>query len=290
MAKKKGKYRKFGHERQGSPHSGQSPIKAKKYLGQHFLKDEEVAKKIAHTLSLKSCNKILEIGPGTGVLTKHLILRDVDLIAMDIDEESVVYLNHSFPLEHPEILHRENTFQVLQADFLKYDLAQIFGGEPFAITGNFPYNISTQIVFKLLEIKERVPEFSGMFQKEVAQRICEKNGSKTYGILSVLVQAFYDAEYLFTVPPDVFDPPPKVQSGVLRLTRKSPYHLDCDEKLFFKLVKAAFNQRRKTIRNSLKVFNLSNNLKEDAIFDRRPEQLAVADFIALCKKIENDTV
>ena len=156
--------------------------------------------------------------------------------------------------------------------------------------GNFPYNISTQIVFKLLELKEFVPEFTGMFQKEVAQRICEKEGSKTYGILSVLVQAFYDAEYLFTVPPSVFNPPPKVDSGVLRLKRKEKIEINCNEKSLFKVVKAAFGQRRKTIRNSLKTFNLSDSLKEDTIFDKRPEQLSVIDFIALTNKIDNDTV
>jgi 16S rRNA (adenine1518-N6/adenine1519-N6)-dimethyltransferase len=209
---------------------------------------------------------------------------------MDLDAESIKYLNHGFPLEHAKLMSRKNSFSVLEADFLKYDLPSLFGAEQFGITGNFPYNISTQIVFRMLELKELVPEFSGMFQKEVAQRICEREGSKTYGILSVLVQAFYDAEYLFTVPPHVFEPPPKVQSGVLRLTRKSDFSLACDETLFFKVVKSAFNQRRKTLRNSLKTFGLSDILKEDTIFDKRPEQLAVADFIALTKKMENDTV
>ena len=267
-----------------------SPVKAKKYLGQHFLKDEQIAKQIADTLTLEGYNDVIEIGAGTGVLTKYLLLRDLNLVAMDLDPESVIYLNHSFPLEHNELFKRRGTFKVLEADFLKYDIASLFDSKSFAITGNFPYNISTQIVFKLLEIKTLVPEFSGMFQKEVAQRICAREGNKTYGILSVLVQAFYNAEYLFTVAPDVFDPPPKVESGVLRLVRKKDFSLACDEKLFFKVVKAAFNQRRKTIRNSLKAFELSINLKEDAIFDRRPEQLAVADFIALAKKIEHDTI
>ena len=179
---------------------------------------------------------------------------------------------------------------MVEADFLKFDLTELYGEEEFAITGNFPYNISSQIVFKMLEMRGQIPEFSGMFQKEVAQRICEKPGSKTYGILSVLVQAFYDAEYLFTVPPTVFDPPPKVDSGVLRLKRKENQKLPCDERLFFKVVKTAFNQRRKTLRNSLKTFNLSDNLKEDAIFDQRPEQLGVADFVTLTQKIANDPV
>ena len=264
------------------------PVKAKKFLGQHFLKDEGIARQIADTLSLKGYTNVIEIGPGTGVLTKYLLLRDIDLVAMDLDADSIVYLNHSFPLEHPKVLQREGSFQVVEADFLNYNLTQLFGEAPFAITGNFPYNISTQIVFKMLEMKEQVPEFSGMFQKEVAKRICEKEGSKAYGILSVLVQAFYDAEYLFTVHPQVFDPPPKVQSGVLRLVRKTNFTLDCDEKLLFRVVKAAFNHRRKTIRNSLKSFDLSDSLREDAIFNLRPEQLSVSDFIQLTRKIQKD--
>jgi 16S rRNA (adenine1518-N6/adenine1519-N6)-dimethyltransferase len=268
----------------------QNPIKAKKHLGQHFLKDEAIAQKIATTLTFQGYKNVIEIGPGTGVLTKYLLNELIDLVAMDLDSESIVYLNHSFLLEYPEFIGRKNGFQVLEADFLKFDVTTLFGDEQFAITGNFPYNISTQIVFKLLEIKHLVPEFTGMFQKEVAARICEKEGNKTYGILSVLVQASYDAEYLFTVPPTVFSPPPKVESGVLRLTRKENQNIGCDEKLLFKVVKTAFNQRRKTIRNSLKTFNLSDSLKEDSIFDKRPEQLSVTDFIALTNTIANDTV
>lgn len=268
----------------------ESPVKAKKHLGQHFLTDEGIAQQIAATLSLNGYRNVIEIGPGTGVLTKYLLLRDLDLVAMDLDTDSIIYLNHSFSLDYPEVLKRNGEFKIVEADFLNFDITSLFGGEQFAITGNFPYNISTQIVFKLLEMKERIPEFSGMFQKEVAQRICEKEGSKAYGILSVLVQAYYDAEYLFTVQPQVFNPPPKVQSGVLRLIRKKSLDLGCDERLFFKVVKAAFNQRRKTIRNSLKTFDLSDILKEDAIFDLRPEQLSVQDFIALTKKIAHDTV
>jgi len=267
-----------------------SPVRAKKYLGQHFLKDEEVAQKIADTLQLQNTKNVIEIGPGTGVLTKYLLLRDLKLVAVDLDAESIVYLNHSFRLEHPKAFANKSTLQIVEADVLKYDLNSLFNDEQYAITGNFPYNISTQIVFKLLENRHYIPEFSGMFQKEVAQRICEKEGSKTYGILSVLVQAFYNASYLFTVPPNVFDPPPKVQSGVLRLQRKEDYTLDCDEKLFFRVVKAAFNQRRKTLRNSLKTFDLSPILKEDTIFDRRPEQLGVAQFVSLTKLIAHDTV
>ena len=182
------------------------------------------------------------------------------------------------------------SLEILEADFLKLDLKSLFDGAPFAITGNFPYNISSQIVFRLLEVRDRVPEFSGMFQKEVAQRICAGPGSKTYGILSVLVQAFYEAEYCFTVPPGVFHPPPKVASGVLHLQRKENGQLSCDENLFFRVVKMAFNQRRKTLRNSLKSLQLSDNLKEGAIFDQRPEQLSVPEFISLSKRISDDTL
>jgi 16S rRNA (adenine1518-N6/adenine1519-N6)-dimethyltransferase len=286
MAKKRKKHSAY----KKSSRQEESPVKAKKYLGQHFLKDEEIARQIADTLSMHGYTNVLEIGPGTGVLTKYLLQRPMNLVAMELDEESIIYLNHSFRLEHKEILRQNNSLEIIQADFLKYNLSTLFNMEPFAITGNFPYNISTQIVFRLLEIRNRVPEFSGMFQKEVAQRICAKEGNKTYGILSVLVQAFYDAEYLFTVNPEVFDPPPKVESGVLRLVRKDNFTLACDEKLLFKVVKTGFNQRRKTLRNSLKPFNLSDNLKEDAIFDRRPEELTVTQFIALTKKIGDDSI
>tara|TARA_R110002167_G_scaffold163242_36_gene360077 strand:- start:573 stop:1439 length:867 start_codon:yes stop_codon:yes gene_type:complete len=286
MSKKGNKKQQYP---KGNPHrKADSPVKAKKYLGQHFLKDEAIAKKIAETLSLNGGRNVIEIGPGTGVLTKYLLLRDVNLVAMDLDSESIVYLNHSFPLEQPMAMQGPSTLQVVEADFLNYDLSLLFGGEPFAITGNFPYNISTQIVFKMLEIRERVPEFSGMFQKEVAERICAKEGNKTYGILSVLVQAFYHAEYLFTVSPEVFDPPPKVQSGVLRLVRNENASLACNEQLFFRVVKTAFNQRRKTMRNSLKIMELSTELREDPIFNLRPEQLSVSDFIGLTQKIEAD--
>ena len=256
-------------------------VRAKKHLGQHFLKDENIAKKIADTLTQENYKNVLEIGLGMGVLTKYLIDKDLDVIAMELDQESVNYLN-----EH----YKNKNLKVIPADFLKFDLSNFFNGKSYAITGNFPYNISTQIVFKTLEWRDQIPEFTGMFQKEVAKRICEKEGSKAYGILSVLVQAFYDAEYLFTVPPSVFNPPPKVDSGVLRLIRKENYTLPCNEKMLFKVVKTAFQQRRKTLRNSLKVFNLSDKLKEDAIFGQRPEQLSVAEFIMLTQKLENDAI
>lgn len=251
-------------------------VKAKKHLGQHFLKDESIAKAIADTLTLSGYKKLLEIGPGMGILTKYLLEKPVETYVIEIDTESVTYLNEHYPKLHGKIISE---------DFLRYNITKDFTDEPFAIIGNFPYNISTQIVFRTLELRDRIPEFSGMFQKEVAQRICEKKGSKTYGILSVLVQAFYDAEYLFTVDEHVFIPPPKVKSGVLRLTRKENYHLPVDEKLFFAVVKMAFNQRRKTLRNSLKTYNLSDSLKEDTIFDLRPEQLSVEQFIDLTQKI-----
>ena len=207
---------------------------------------------------------------------------------MDLDRESIYYLQNSFALEHPEVPVKD--FEILEADFLKADLSTLFKGEPFAITGNFPYNISTQIVFKAIENRDLVPEFTGMFQKEVAKRICEKEGSKTYGILSVFTQAYFEAEYLFTVPPTVFNPPPKVESGVLRLIRKEDYSLPVEEKLFFKVVKTAFNQRRKTLRNSLKTFQLSDSLKEDSIFGQRPEQLSVNPIFRTYPKNSRDAV
>ena len=254
-------------------------VKAKKYLGQHFLNDEMIAKQIAHTLTLEGYTDVLEIGPGMGVLTKYILEKPITTHVIEIDPESVEYLQANFLNLAPRII---------QKDVLKYDFSESFENKSFAIIGNFPYNISTQIVFKALENRAQIPEFSGMFQKEVAQRICEKEGSKVYGILSVLVQAFYEADYLFTVPPSVFIPPPKVESGVLRLTRKADYSLPCDEKLFFRVVKSAFQQRRKTLRNSLKTYNLSDNLKANTIFDKRPEQLSVQAFIDLTLAIETD--
>lgn len=259
--------------------SQQHQVKAKKHLGQHFLHDESIAERIADTLSLENYKTVLEIGPGMGVLTKYLLEKDINTYVIEIDSESVEYLKANY---------LSLASRIIEEDFLKYDLNLIFKGQPFAIIGNFPYNISTQIVFKVLEMRDQIPEFSGMFQKEVAERICSKEGSKVYGILSVLTQAFYDAEYLFTVPPNVFNPPPKVDSGVLRLTRKADYSLPCDAQLFFKVVKTAFQQRRKTIRNSLKTFNLSDILREDSIFDKRPEQLSVQQFLDLSVRIEKD--
>ncbi len=256
-------------------------VKAKKHLGQHFLKDEATAARIADTLRHRGYNDVLEIGPGMGVLTKYLLQQPSTVSVIEIDTESVAYLKSHYP---------DLDGRILEADFLRFDINKLFDGRPFAVIGNFPYNISSQIVFRTLEYRARIPEFAGMFQKEVAERICEKKGSKTYGILSVLVQAFYEAEYLFTVDESVFSPPPKVKSGVLRLTRKENFTLPCSEKLFFNIVKTAFGQRRKTLRNSLKSLNLTDNLREDTIFDLRPEQLSYEQFIALTQKIEADGV
>jgi len=256
-------------------------VKAKKHLGQHFLTDENIAKKIADSLKGQNYDHVLEIGPGMGILTKYLLEKDYTTHVIEIDTESVEYLKaHYLNLSD----------RIISKDFLKLNLDDFFGNKQLAIIGNFPYNISSQIVFKTLENKHRVPEFSGMFQKEVAKRIAEGPGSKVYGIVSVLTQAFYDVEYLFTVPPGVFSPPPKIDSGVIRLIRKKKYTLDVDEKLFFKVVKTAFNQRRKMLRSSLKSFNLSDKLREDAIFAQRPEQLSVQEFISLTQKIAKDAI
>jgi len=256
-------------------------VKAKKHLGQHFLTDENIAKKIADTLQLDGYEIVLEIGPGMGVLTKYLLEKNIETYVIEIDTESVEYLNAHYPKLHGKIISK---------DFLKYNLNEILLGKPFALIGNYPYNISSQIVFKCLEMRNQIPEFSGMFQKEVAERICEKKGSKIYGILSVLAQAFYEVEYLFTVHENVFNPPPKVKSGVMRMKRKENFQLPCNEKLFFTVVKTAFNQRRKTLRNSLKSLIISDNLKEDSIFALRPEQLSVEQFIELTQKIEANAV
>ncbi|WP_299156565.1 16S rRNA (adenine(1518)-N(6)/adenine(1519)-N(6))-dimethyltransferase RsmA [uncultured Tenacibaculum sp.] len=265
-------------------------VRAKKHLGQHFLTDENIAKKIADSLTEDGYDNVLEIGPGMGVLTKYLLEKKPKVTVMEIDYDSVAYLKDTFPLEHIKLDTTSKKFEIIEGDFLKKNLTDVFKEQQIAIIGNFPYNISTQIVFKAIENREFVPEFSGMFQKEVALRIAEKEGSKVYGILSVLTQAFYDVEYLFTVPPTVFNPPPKVDSGVIRLIRKKDYTLPVEEKLFFRVVKTAFNQRRKMLRSSLKSFDLSVTLKEDPIFAMRPEQLSVQKFIELTAKIANDGI
>ncbi|BDC98579.1 16S rRNA (adenine(1518)-N(6)/adenine(1519)-N(6))-dimethyltransferase RsmA [Persicobacter psychrovividus] len=256
-------------------------VRPKKHLGQHFLTDLSIAKNIADGLTgFKGYKQALEVGPGMGVLTDFLIERnDIDTHLIDIDKESIEYLEKKYPTLGNKII---------SGDFLRMDLATHFGGEPFALIGNFPYNISTQIYFKLLENKDLIPECVGMIQKEVAQRIASKHGNKVYGILSVLLQAFFEVEYLFTVPPGVFNPPPKVESAVIRLRRNDTAALDCDEKLFFRVVKQGFNNRRKTLRNSLKPLNLSDELRAWEMLDKRAEQLTVADFVLLTQKIETD--
>jgi 16S rRNA (adenine1518-N6/adenine1519-N6)-dimethyltransferase len=225
-----------------------------------------------------------------GVLTKYLLEKKSKVTVIELDRESIAYLRDTFPLEHVKLNTSKDKFEIIEGDFLKKDLSEIFKKKQVAIIGNFPYNISTQIVFKAIDNREFVPEFAGMFQKEVAQRIAEKEGSKIYGILSVLTQAFFDVEYLFTVPPEVFNPPPKVDSGVIRFIRKKDYSLPVDEKLFFRVVKTAFNQRRKMLRSSLKSFNLSDSLKEEPIFAKRPEQLSVQQFFELTEKIANNGI
>ena len=265
-------------------------VRAKKHLGQHFLKDEDIAKKIANSLTEIGYNTILEIGPGMGMLTKYLLEKKAKITVMEIDRDSVAYLKDDFKNEHLNLDTSSSNFEIIEGDFLKQDLTTFFNKQQIAIIGNYPYNISSQIIFKVIEFREYVPELSGMFQKEVAKRIAEKEGSKVYGIISVLTQAFFDVEYLFTVPPTVFNPPPKVDSGVIRLVRKKDFSLSVDEKLFFRVVKTAFNQRRKMLRSSLKSFNLSDTLKEDTIFAMRPEQLSVDEFIKLTHKIATDVI
>ena len=255
-------------------------VKAKKHLGQHFLKDQSICDRIAAQLEHHGdYQKLLEIGPGMGALTQSLLKMDAaEIYVMDIDKESIVYLHENFT----ELSEKQ---RIIDADFLKIDLKSIFGDEPFAVAGNFPYNISSQILFKILENRNQIPEVVGMFQKEVAERIAEGPGSKAYGILSVLLQAFYDIRYCFSVDENKFIPPPKVKSGVIHLKRNAVKQLDCDEKLFKLVVKTGFNQRRKTLRNSLKP--LMNGLSAEAdIFNKRPEQLSVKEFIEITKFIE----
>ncbi|HUH36054.1 MAG TPA: 16S rRNA (adenine(1518)-N(6)/adenine(1519)-N(6))-dimethyltransferase RsmA [Moheibacter sp.] len=248
-------------------------VRAKKHLGQHFLKDEGIAEKIVDALTWEGYGHVLEIGPGMGVLTKFALQKGHDIAVVEIDEESVVYLNQQYP-----------TLRVYAEDFLKMDLAAHFSTQPLAILGNFPYNISSQIVFKIIENRSFIPEMVGMFQKEVAERICAQPGSKTYGILSVLTQAFYQTDYLFTVAEDVFIPPPKVKSGVMRMQRYRET-LEVDEKMFFTVVKAAFNQRRKTLRNALKSLLPLDYPTEDELLKLRAEQLSVDQFLMLTHKI-----
>lgn len=248
-----------------------SDVRAKKYLGQHFLTDEGVAERISGTLPDGVCARVVEIGPGMGMLTKYLMGRfGSALTAVEVDGESVAYLHCHYP-----------GLDVREADFLCVDIDDLVGaGESFMLIGNYPYNISTQIFFRVLENRDRIPVCAGMIQKEVAERIAAPAGSKIYGITSVLLQAFYDIEYLFTVGNNLFSPPPKVQSAVIRMTRNGRTDLGCDEELFFRIVKTAFNQRRKTMRNSLRSIMGGRPMTHD-VFKLRPEQLSVVDFIEL---------
>lgn len=241
------------------------------------MKDLDIARQIADTVSAYKGMPVLEVGPGMGVLTQFLLEAGQDLTVVELDRESVEYLNEHFP---------QLQGRIIGEDFLKLDLATLFPGE-FCVIGNYPYNISSQIFFKVVDYKDRIPCCSGMIQKEVAERMAAAPGSKTYGILSVLLQAWYDIEYLLTVPEHVFNPPPKVKSAVIRMTRNSTTHLGCDETLFKRVVKTGFNQRRKTLRNSLKpLLGKENEIFDDPIFDKRPEQLSVQQFIELTNRIE----
>lgn len=253
-------------------------VQPKKNLGQHFLKDHAIARRIADSISAESCDSVLEVGAGMGILTGYLIERSFpDFRVIEIDNESVHYLSTHFP-----------GLEIIRGDFLAMPRASLFRGRT-TIIGNFPYNISTQILFKVLENKDVIPEVAGMLQKEVAERICNGPGSKEYGILSVLLQAWYRTEYLFTVPEHVFSPPPKVKSGVIRLTRNDVNELGCDEKLFNRVVKAAFNQRRKQLRNSIRS---AFALKRDDYhgFGLRPEQLTVRQFVDLTNWIDENRI
>ena len=259
-------------------------VKPKKFLGQHFLTDLGIAKRIADTVDACPELPVLEVGPGMGVMTQFLAEKPRQLKVVEIDFESVRYLRDHFPSLEDGII---------EDDFLTMHLDRTFEGRSFVLTGNYPYNISSQIFFKMLDYKHLIPCCTGMVQKEVAERIAARPGSKTYGILSVLIQAWYDVEYLFTVEPGVFNPPPKVRSAVIRLTRNQTTDLGCDENLFRRLVKTTFNQRRKTLRNNIRPLlselqldeNIVAQLLADPVFNLRPEQLSVSDFIALTQRI-----
>jgi 16S rRNA (adenine1518-N6/adenine1519-N6)-dimethyltransferase len=253
-------------------------VRPKKYLGQHFLRDKNIALRIVDSLILSGDNnQVIEIGPGTGVLTEYLQQKPIDLRLIEIDRESIAYLKEHFPALDTRII---------EADFLELELDKLFTGS-IHIIGNFPYNISSQIFFRVLEYRNQVSQVVCMLQKEVADRIAEKPGSKTYGILSVLLQAYYDIEYLFKVPPGVFFPPPKVMSAVIRLTRNNRLKLECDEVLFKTVVKQAFQNRRKTLRNALKVLNLPASILTHPLLDKRAEQLGVDQFVFLTQQLEN---
>ena len=248
-------------------------VKPKKHLGQHFLIDEKISEQISNAISKSNKINLLEIGPGTGALTKFLLHENIDLISYELDVESITYLKNTFP-----------TLIVYNEDILKTDWTKIFKGN-YSVTGNFPYNISSQILFKIYENRTIIDQMVGMFQKEVAERVCSGPGTKKYGILSVLIQAYYDVEYLFTVNEEVFNPPPKVKSGVIKITRNNIIKLDCDEKLFFRVVKAIFNQRRKMARNSLKSL-LGDKKIDNVLLTKRQEELSIENFTEITKMIE----
>ena len=250
-------------------------VRAKKHLGQHFLKDLSIARAIVDALSNEGYDNVIEVGPGMGVLTQYLLKKDVTTHLIELDRESVVYLQAEYPHLSPRIY---------STDFLQLDLSKISRNQ-FALIGNFPYNISSQILFKALDYKEQIPEVVGMFQKEVAERVASGPGSKKYGIISVLLQAYYDIEYLFTVNEDVFEPPPKVKSGVIRLRRNDKEKLDCNEKFFKRVVKQSFSQRRKTLRNSLKPL-IGKSDFNDPLLTQRAERLSVEDFVYLTNLLE----
>lgn len=253
-------------------------VKPKKFLGQHFLKDLSIAKDIADTVDECPGLPILEVGPGMGVLTQFLMEKGREVKVVELDFESVAYLRESFPALEGNII---------EDDFLKLKLEKLFDGRPFVLTGNYPYNISSQIFFKMLDYKDLIPCCTGMIQKEVAERIAAGPGSKTYGILSILIQAWYKVEYLFTVHEHVFNPPPKVKSAVIRMTRNETKELGCNERLFKLIVKTTFNQRRKTLRNSISsILEKGNPLSNDPVFNKRPEQLSVQEFIELTNRVE----
>ena len=253
-------------------------VKPKKFLGQHFLKDLSIAKDIADTVDECPGLPILEVGPGMGVLTQFLMEKGREVKVVELDFESVAYLRENFPALEGNII---------EDDFLKLKLEKLFDGRPFVLTGNYPYNISSQIFFKMLDYKDLIPCCTGMIQKEVAERIAAGPGSKTYGILSILIQAWYKVEYLFTVHEHVFNPPPKVKSAVIRMTRNETKELGCNERLFKLIVKTTFNQRRKTLRNSISsILEKGNPLSNDPVFNTRPEQLSVQEFIELTNRVE----
>ena len=253
-------------------------VKPKKFLGQHFLKDLSIAKDIADTVDECPGLPILEVGPGMGVLTQFLMEKGREVKVVELDFESVAYLRENFPALEGNII---------EDDFLKLKLEKLFDGRPFVLTGNYPYNISSQIFFKMLDYTDLIPCCTGMIQKEVAERIAAGPGSKTYGILSILIQAWYKVEYLFTVHEHVFNPPPKVKSAVIRMTRNETKELGCNERLFKLIVKTTFNQRRKTLRNSISsILEKGNPLSNDPVFNKRPEQLSVQEFIELTNRVE----